>query len=64
MLQNKKNRLNKIFFLRQGFTAVLKPVLEPALVDQAWPRTHRDPPASVSLVLVLKACTTTAWLTQ
>ena len=44
-------------FLRQGFSVALELVLELALVDQAGLEL-RDPPASASSVLGLKACTT------
>ena len=45
-------------FLRQGFSVALEPILELALVAQAG-LEFRDPPASVSQVLGLKACATT-----
>ena len=41
-------------FLRQGFSVVLEPVLELALVDQTGLEIT-EPPASASLVLGLKA---------
>ena len=46
-------------FLRQGFSVALEPVLELALVDQAGLEL-RDPPASASRVLGLKASATIA----
>ena len=48
-------------FSRQGFLCVAAlDVLELFLCRPDWPQTHRDPPASASRVLRLKACTTTA----
>ena len=34
------------------------------LCRPSWPQTHRDPPASASQVLILKACATTTQLKQ
>ena len=45
------------------FTVVWEPVLELAIVDQAGLKL-RDPSASASQVLGLKACATTAWWSQ
>ena len=48
-------------FLRPGFTVVVEPVRELGLVDQTGLKL-RDLPATVSQVLGLKACATTAQL--
>ena len=46
--------------MRQGFSVVFGACPGTSSCRPGWPRTHRDPPASASRVLGLKACATTA----
>ncbi|XP_076427551.1 uridine-cytidine kinase-like 1 isoform X2 [Peromyscus maniculatus bairdii] len=48
------------WFFETGFLRVALRLSWNSLGSPGWPRTHRDPPASASRVLGLKACATTA----
>ena len=50
------------WFFKTGFLYSFGACPGTSSCTPGWPRTHREPPASASQVLLLKACATTAQL--